>query len=119
MAVVMIGLINSSGQPIAIGNPVALVGTVLMPVGPDPVPAGAAAAGMVDSPQGSTEIEVNYQPQIAVAPTPVTLTIDIWIQGTTFQKFYVASSDPVNFPIQGVYSQQGGPDAWAAIVTVG
>jgi hypothetical protein len=36
-----------------------------------------------------------------------------------FQKFFVASSDPVNFPIQGVYSTDGGPDAFAAVVTVG
>ena len=119
MSVVMIGLTNNTAQPIAIGAPTAIVGNVLVALAPDPLTAGASAAGMVDSPAHQNELEVNYNPQITTATGTVTLTIDIWIQGTVFQKFFVASTDPLNYPIQGEYSVNGGPDAFAALVTVG
>lgn len=118
MSVVMLGLRNYSGQPITIGQPVSIVGHELMSPQPDPVPAGGIAAGMVESPTGSAELEVRYIAQVAANPT-VSLTIDIWIRGTTFEKFIVTSSNPGQYPIEGVYSTDGGPDAFAAVVTVG
>jgi len=117
MPTLLLGITNRSGDDIAVGPPTALDGDELMAVAPDPVVSGTTSAGMIAELPGQDEVAVTYSAQVLVNP-PVTLTIDIWIRRHTFEKLIVGSSDPVGFPIEGKYTKEG-PDAFAAVLTVG
>ena len=117
MPVLLLGLFNRTNDTIHIGAPTHQVGATVFAIAPDPLPGPAGAAGMYDSGHGA-DLELTFAATVAGHPG-VTLTIDIWIQGNTFQKLFVESSDPANFPIQGSYTLDTPPDNFGCVISVG
>jgi hypothetical protein len=114
MPTMMLGIFNNSNSDVAVGPPSHLVGNAMIPVAPDPVLAGSAAAGLYDNGVGA-DLELTLDPTIA---PNVVLFIDIWIQRTKFEKLIVTSSDDANYPISGKWEDQGHGNFFCSI-TIG
>ena len=125
MTTLLLGVVNASTGAISMNNPTVRAGTVLMPVEPATIPGVGGQPGsgprigaglFTESPGGTAdEIELTYN--ATIAPN-VTLFIDIWIRGTTFEKLFVTSTDPANYPIEGKYELQA-DGAWTCTLVVG
>jgi hypothetical protein len=109
----LLGVYDTTTAAMTVGQPTHIVGNEVMAVTPDPVTNASPSAGLYSS--DGPDLELTFQPTIAPA---VTLSIDIWVQRTKFQKLIVTSSDPVNYPIQGKFGRETSGGFWC-IVTVG
>lgn len=117
MPTLMLGVFNDANDDIAIGPPAHIVGQAVMDVAPDPVLAHSTSAGMYSN-DGGNEIELTFNATVVNHPG-VTLFIDIWIRGGTFEKLIVTSSDKTNYPMQGHYKKVEEPDVFYCGITVG
>jgi hypothetical protein len=117
MPTLMLGVFDHTNDDIAIGPPAHIVGQAVMAVAPDPVLAHSTSAGMYSS-DGGNAIELTFNATVVGHPG-VTLFIDIWIRGRTFEKLIVTSSDPANYPIEGKYERVEEPDVFYCGITVG
>lgn len=117
MPTLLLGVFNDTNDDIAIGPPAHIVGEAVMAVAPDPCLAHDKSAGMYSN-DGGNEVELTFNATVVGHPG-VTLFIDIWIRGGTFEKLIVTSSDPAHHPIQGHYKKEEEPDFFYCGITVG